>query len=150
MDASRAYNINFKSSAYEWKHVFSDGPQRKLHAREDDRFVDRLTGIEIERAVTTETIVAKFINNFAHDEERYAYRKSQLEDFFLRASITEFTAEPSGFIWESKALLDDRNNWKVNRLDQRGSQRTPLGPINARQLYHELRKAVRLNMPSLM
>jgi len=147
MEGSRAYNGQFKQDAFVWKSVFN-GRQDRAY-RFENRFAveHNLSPATAGLPLTTERIVDRFINKGCeHDVHRYKYRYDQIADFInaqggvnidLLRAITPLL-DPAVSV--PSALLDDRNQGTASRLNSAGNRRASLGPLNARQLYNELRK----------
>jgi hypothetical protein len=106
--------------------------QQKIYTGFRDSFI-------LQIALVPYHVLERFVNNrYQHDVDRYLCRKLQMGRFLQAADIEVLRGPPQRSLSKAMALVDDRNNASVTRLQQAGNCRPFQGPLNAQELFAEL------------
>ena len=149
MDNSRLHNGYSKRYAFIWQPTFSQR-QTKLYPAENEKRVQKIlyptessTFVPTSAPVSNADVEERFVTNrYQHDVDRYLCRKLQIGRFIQAADIEILRGPPHRSLSKPMALVDDRNNASVTRLQQTGNCRTFRGPLNAQQLFSALSEEV--------
>ncbi len=132
MESVALQHDHFKKIAFTWKPVFSHR-QIKLYKRENDRLVPPSN-----IPVTTKEIVKAFLNYQCTDDvQRYSSRNLQISKF-LEGTDMETLRNNYDATLKPTAILDDRNNENVSRINLSGNIRTIPSPLQSHELFNAL------------
>jgi len=150
MEASKLHSGPFRRNAFIWPSTFSQR-QTNSYPKENRHQVKRLLrapeGFGTETTsigVSDDDVEEWFIKDGSqHDSDRFLFRKLQIGSFLRAAKIEILRGPPQRSLSKPMALLDDRNNASVTRLQQAGSCRPFRGPLTAQELFIDLSQEVR-------
>lgn len=146
MDGPRYYNGHTKHYAFTQRQT--PVPTSEHHPPLVEREIRYPPGIGPHIAprsalLSTEEIVDRFVDNKCiEDLDQYLSRTLQIRTFLKGANIDTLRADPTGSVSKPMALIDDRNNENVTRVNLNGRCRPSQGPLSAHGLFAELSRSV--------
>jgi hypothetical protein len=152
MEGFRPHSLQFKHYAFLWSPSFSHR-QTGTYLAENTPLLQPHTAIyptENTPSIPTpaiplsnEEIVERFVyNKCTREVDRYKCKALQIGRFLKSANIELLKGPPEESLSVPMALIDDRNNASVNRLQRAGNCRPTRRPLNAQELFAELSQAV--------